>query len=649
MQQPASTNSMQAAETQMPENLEPQHAHNFADISVFAPEHTVQRKAAPKTTSDATEPNLNARIQASAGSGTPLEPTIQTQLETGIGADLSGIRVHTDSEANKLSSELHANAFTTGNDIYFRQGLYNPNSSDGMRLLAHEATHTVQQANGAVDGISWGGGVKVSDPNDRFEQAAEATANNVMNSSSVGVAPTGGSSGAGVVQREAVVEEDEKEKLEKPEEDKELQLERDSSLVDLFIQREPTKPAQNDINRKYSFDFPEVKLGAKDWRYVKSDLKFKAKASLEFMDNNGQGKGVSAPFTVGPSGSLDGAGGKAEGDLAKQEFHGALGGMEFDGKSKEKFTFNLTTEKLEISAGAEAAIAWKKIPWLKALIEAKLSAISVKWAEVQKDPDKLKVGSLELSAGVKGEGPFTLSAGQVVQGSIAGQIAGSISPNWANVGAEVAEQAATKGAQTAATGGSAAGGGAATGATVTGSASTAGATGATVATDVIAIDTAAVASSAAAIILPAGAAALMIAGFLQTEKNIQASRAAIPTGIRLRREAKNYASDYASTITGNTRSGPGGLAANAKVMAYMASSGKNREDACADLSASNGGYKAIRDSILSQIKDQLYDKAVAEFEVSYASEFGLLEKLGETWGMRGVFRNDLRRILYVDE
>jgi hypothetical protein len=237
MQQTKNTHSAQAAETQMPENLEPQYAHDFANISVFAPEHTVQRKAAPKTT-DATEPNLNARIQASAGSGTPLESTIQTQLETGIGADLSSVRVHTDSEANKLSHELHANAFTTGNDIYFRQGLYNPNSSDGMRLLAHEATHTVQQANGAVDGVSWGGGVKVSDPNDRFEQAAEATANNFVNSSPVGAMPTGGSSGAGVVQREAVVEEDEKEKLERPEEEKELQMQRDSSNT-LAIQRDP--------------------------------------------------------------------------------------------------------------------------------------------------------------------------------------------------------------------------------------------------------------------------------------------------------------------------------------------------------------------------------------------------------------------------
>lgn len=150
----------------------PNFAHNFADISVFAPEHAVQRKATSDRGVDGTDFNLSARIQSASGTGTPLEKNVQAQLETGIGADLSGVRVHDDSEADQLSRQLHANAFTTGDDIFFRQGLYNPSSGEGMRLLAHEATHTVQQASGAVDGVSWGGGVKVSEPNDRFEQAA---------------------------------------------------------------------------------------------------------------------------------------------------------------------------------------------------------------------------------------------------------------------------------------------------------------------------------------------------------------------------------------------------------------------------------------------------------------------------------------------
>jgi Domain of unknown function (DUF4157) len=43
---------------------------------------------------------------------------------------------------------LGAQAFTNGNDIYFNNGKYNPNSKDGKHLLAHELTHTVQQSGG---------------------------------------------------------------------------------------------------------------------------------------------------------------------------------------------------------------------------------------------------------------------------------------------------------------------------------------------------------------------------------------------------------------------------------------------------------------------------------------------------------------------
>jgi hypothetical protein len=119
--------------------------------------------------------DLAARI-ARAGSGRPLDTDVQRQLETGLGADLSGVRVHTDDEADHLARSVDAVAFTTGQDVFFREGTYNPNSSDGMRLLAHEATHTVQQATGPVAGIAGPGGVAMSDPADRFERAAEEAA-----------------------------------------------------------------------------------------------------------------------------------------------------------------------------------------------------------------------------------------------------------------------------------------------------------------------------------------------------------------------------------------------------------------------------------------------------------------------------------------
>lgn len=93
---------------------------------------------------------------------------------------MSNVRVHTDHEADALSQSVNATAFTTGQDIFFREGTYNPNSTDGLKLLAHEATHTVQQAAGPVAGTPTAGGVSVSDPGDRFERAAEQAANSII-------------------------------------------------------------------------------------------------------------------------------------------------------------------------------------------------------------------------------------------------------------------------------------------------------------------------------------------------------------------------------------------------------------------------------------------------------------------------------------
>lgn len=90
-------------------------------------------------------PQLSTQIQQSAGSGSALPPAIQQDMGQKIGADFSGVKVHTDPQAASMSSALGAQAFTHGNDIYFNEGKYQPESSKGKHLLAHELTHTVQQ------------------------------------------------------------------------------------------------------------------------------------------------------------------------------------------------------------------------------------------------------------------------------------------------------------------------------------------------------------------------------------------------------------------------------------------------------------------------------------------------------------------------
>jgi hypothetical protein len=84
-------------------------------------------------------------INQARGGGQPLPENNRTQMEQSLGTDLSAVRVHTDSRADSLNQALQAKAFTTGQDIFFRQGAYTPETTGGQQLLAHELTHVIQQ------------------------------------------------------------------------------------------------------------------------------------------------------------------------------------------------------------------------------------------------------------------------------------------------------------------------------------------------------------------------------------------------------------------------------------------------------------------------------------------------------------------------
>ncbi|MEO5592587.1 MAG: DUF4157 domain-containing protein, partial [Chitinophagaceae bacterium] len=90
-------------------------------------------------------PSIENRLSSSNGNGSALPDPVRANMESSIGADFSGVKIHTDSSAVQLSKDLSAQAFTNGSDIYFNTGKYNTESRDGQHLLAHELTHTVQQ------------------------------------------------------------------------------------------------------------------------------------------------------------------------------------------------------------------------------------------------------------------------------------------------------------------------------------------------------------------------------------------------------------------------------------------------------------------------------------------------------------------------
>jgi len=105
----------------------------------------VQRKQVDMNGSFDVEKDVESKISAKSGSGQTIPDVNRQMFESTMGHDFSSVNVHTDSESDSLNKQVGARAFTTGSDIFFRQGEYNPASSDGQRLLAHELTHVVQQ------------------------------------------------------------------------------------------------------------------------------------------------------------------------------------------------------------------------------------------------------------------------------------------------------------------------------------------------------------------------------------------------------------------------------------------------------------------------------------------------------------------------
>jgi hypothetical protein len=130
-------------------------------------------------------------------------------METALGADFGAVRVHTGTEAHQLNQAVSAIAFTTGPDIFFRDEAYNPSSSEGKELLAHELTHVVQQ--GGAPGNAQRVQVQrmcpaceeekkderlqykltVSQPDDQYEQEADQMARAVVTALETASLPAG--------------------------------------------------------------------------------------------------------------------------------------------------------------------------------------------------------------------------------------------------------------------------------------------------------------------------------------------------------------------------------------------------------------------------------------------------------------------------
>lgn len=88
------------------------------------------------------------RVLGSAGR--PLDGATRTFMESRFGHDFSGVRVHTDSNAQESARAVNALAYTVGRDVVFGSGQYAPQTEEGRRLIAHELTHTLQQSSASA-------------------------------------------------------------------------------------------------------------------------------------------------------------------------------------------------------------------------------------------------------------------------------------------------------------------------------------------------------------------------------------------------------------------------------------------------------------------------------------------------------------------
>lgn len=106
--------------------------------------------AAPPALAEGEPPGVVQNALQSPGQ--QLDAAARVYFEPRFGHDFSDVRVHTDNDAAESAQSIGASAYTVGPHIAFATGQYAPATSSGLRLLAHELTHVIQQAEGIGTG-----------------------------------------------------------------------------------------------------------------------------------------------------------------------------------------------------------------------------------------------------------------------------------------------------------------------------------------------------------------------------------------------------------------------------------------------------------------------------------------------------------------
>lgn len=156
-----------------PANAEPlaellsqlQHSHGNAYVQQVVSE---AGEAKPPETAPAAETQAPSVVQG-------LDSALRSEMESAFGESFGDVRVHTGGEAERMNEELGARAVTRGRDVYFDRGEYEPHTTKGKELLAHELAHVVQQGGAAGRQAS-----SADNPGDKHEQEADRAAREVL-------------------------------------------------------------------------------------------------------------------------------------------------------------------------------------------------------------------------------------------------------------------------------------------------------------------------------------------------------------------------------------------------------------------------------------------------------------------------------------
>ncbi|MCP4925648.1 MAG: DUF4157 domain-containing protein [Gammaproteobacteria bacterium] len=157
-------NSSPDHRTSHPTDFHERQADRIADQVMGGGNLNVPLAGAGRQTGSSGKINRKAGDSANSGSpsggpdvfkssGRPLSDSNRRFFESRFERDFNHVRIHNDGEIHNVADELNARAFTQNNHIGFSKNQYNPDTSEGKRLLAHELAHVSQlSADGSADG-----------------------------------------------------------------------------------------------------------------------------------------------------------------------------------------------------------------------------------------------------------------------------------------------------------------------------------------------------------------------------------------------------------------------------------------------------------------------------------------------------------------